>query len=287
VYILPEAREPGDHHVPGDTRTVVSAHGIVGRERETADGTVAEARSWRRAGVSPYSAIPTPPTVGVRWRAPGHRRPGPAPGDRIRADLHAVLSEVGVREALPPQSEDCLAERLTTSLGGAAKRPVMLWLHGGGLTRGTGRTPTYDGGVLARKGVVLVTINYRLGAFGFLAHPELSAESPNNSSGNYGVLDQIAALTWVRDNIARFGGDPGNVTIFGESAGARSVAYLTATPLAAGLFHRAIAESGGSFTPMPALKTEVYGRAHGSVGARLPPSSARGLDALRAKTAAG
>src|SRR5437660_10882089 len=121
----------------------------------------------------------------------------------------------------------------------------MVWIHGGALTRGSGETPTYDGEALANKGVVLVTINYRLGIFGFLAHPELTKESDRNASGNYGLLDQIAALQWVQKNIANFGGDPSRVTIFGESAGSWSVNYLMASPLAKGLFHRVIGDSGG------------------------------------------
>jgi para-nitrobenzyl esterase len=132
----------------------------------------------------------------------------------------------------------------------------MVWIHGGGLTRGSGATRTYDGTPFAKKGVVLVTVNYRLGPFGYLAHPELTAESPQHSSGNYGVLDQIEALKWVQKNIAAFGGDPKTVTIFGESAGSWSVNVLVASPLAKGLFHRAIGESGGSFGPMAYLKED-------------------------------
>ena len=120
----------------------------------------------------------------------------------------------------------------------------MVWIHGGALTRGSGATPTYDGTNLAQKDVVLVTINYRLGVFGYFAHPELMRESPNNAAGNYGVLDQIKALEWVQNNIGSFGGDSSNVTIFGESAGSWSVNLLTASPLAEGLFHKAIGQSG-------------------------------------------
>ena len=123
----------------------------------------------------------------------------------------------------------------------------MVWIHGGALTSGAGSI--YDGEALAKKGVVVVTINYRLGVFGFFAHPELTKESDRNSSGNYGLLDQVAALEWVQKNIAAFGGDPKRVTIFGESAGSWSVNYLTASPLAHGLFERAIGESGAEFDP--------------------------------------
>jgi para-nitrobenzyl esterase len=160
-----------------------------------------------------------------------------------------------------PQSEDCLYLNVWTPAENAtAKLPVMVWIHGGALTRGSGSTGIYDGEALARRGVVLVTINYRLGPFGYLAHPALSRESSHSSSGNYGVLDQIAALEWVSRNIAAFGGDPGRVTIFGESAGSWSVCALVASPLSKGLFHRAIGQSGGCFAPMQYLKEARNGQ---------------------------
>jgi len=146
-----------------------------------------------------------------------------------------------------PTSEDCLYVNVWTAASAGEKRPVMVWLHGGAWTRGSGSLPSYDGTALAKKGLVVVTANYRLGVFGFLAHPELTAESPQHASGNYAILDHVAALKWVRSNIAAFGGDPGRVTIFGESAGSWSVNVVQATPLAKGLFHRAIGESGGQF----------------------------------------
>jgi para-nitrobenzyl esterase len=149
-------------------------------------------------------------------------------------------------------SEDCLYLNVWTAASADERRPVMVWIHGGGLRNGHGGRAAYDGTNLAKRGVVLVTINYRLGPFGFLAHPLLSTEDEHGSSGNYGMLDQIAALEWVRDNIAGFGGDPERVTIFGESAGSLSVSYLQASPLAAGLFHRAIGESGS------ALRSSTY-----------------------------
>ena len=119
----------------------------------------------------------------------------------------------------------------------------MVWIHGGGFTHGFGHQPGYNGTEFAKRGVVLVTINYRLGALGFMSHPALSAESDHGSSGNYAILDQIAALKWVKENISNFGGNPDNVTIFGESAGGTSVYLLTATPLSKGLFHKAILQS--------------------------------------------
>ena len=156
--------------------------------------------------------------------------------------------------APPPISEDCLYLNIWTPAKSTDDRlPVMVWIHGGGFAHGTGAAAGYDGENLARKGAVVVTINYRLGIFGFLALPELTAESPHHASGNYGLLDQIAALQWVQKNIAAFGGDPSRVTIFGQSAGSVSVNVLMASPLAKGLFARAIGESGGSFDPMPSL----------------------------------
>ena len=155
-----------------------------------------------------------------------------------------------------PQSEDCLSLNVWSAARDASeRRPVMVWIHGGALTRGSGAVDIYDGTKLAEKGVVVVTINYRLGPLGYFAHPELTAESKDHVSGNYGFLDQIAALEWVRDNIAQFGGDPGCVTIFGESAGAMSVCVMTVSPLTKDLFHRAISESGSAFRAFPDLKT--------------------------------
>ena len=144
--------------------------------------------------------------------------------------------------------ENCLYLNVWTAAEDVSEsRPVMVWFHGGGHTGGWGSAQVFDGTALAKKGVVLVSINYRLGPFGFFAHPALSAESPHGSSGNYGLLDKIAALEWVQDNIAAFGGDADNVTIFGQSAGSWSVCYLMVSPLARELFHKAIGHSGGCF----------------------------------------
>jgi para-nitrobenzyl esterase len=145
------------------------------------------------------------------------------------------------------QSEDCLYLNIWTAAPAGESRPVMVFFHGGGNTLWSGSMAVSDGTNLARKGAVVVTLNYRLGALGFLAHPELTAESPNHASGNYGLLDQQAALRWVKQNIAAFGGDPERITIFGQSAGGSDVGYAMASPLAKGLFRRAIIESGGLF----------------------------------------
>jgi para-nitrobenzyl esterase len=164
--------------------------------------------------------------------------------------------------------------------------PVMVWLHGGSNTVGSGTQSTYDGVSLARHGVLLVTLNYRLGVMGFFSHPELTAESPYHSSGNYGLLDQLAALNWVKQNIAQFGGDPDNVTLFGESAGAIDAARLMTSPLAAGLFKRVISESGPAFESGQTLsQAEAFGSA---VSALAPAGNAQStpLQKLRAMPAA-
>jgi len=163
--------------------------------------------------------------------------------------------------------------------------PVMVWLHGGSNTVGSGTQTTYDGVSLAQHGVVLVTLNYRLGVMGFFNHPELTAESPHHSSGNYGLLDQLAALKWVKQNIAQFGGDPNNVTLFGESAGAIDSARIMASPLATGLFRRVISESGPAFEPARKLsEADAFGTA---VSALAPADShLTALQRLRALPAA-
>lgn len=192
----------------------------------------------------PYAA---PPTGELRWRGPQPVEPWT--GVRQAAEFSDVCYQTGrlaemIGEALPPLSEDCLYLNVwSTGVGEKGKKPVMVWIHGGGLTQGWSHQQLYEGSNLAGRDVVLVSINYRLGPFGFLAHPELSKESEYGVSGNYGLMDQVAALEWVQRNIGAFGGDPGNVTIFGESAGGTSVNALCASPLAEGLFHRAIAQS--------------------------------------------
>src|SRR5438552_1842178 len=201
-----------------------------------------------------YKGIPyaAPPVGDRRWKRPQSQAAWP--GVREAKEFSATCMQVpypqtSIYYSPPgPVSEDCLYLNIwTTSQSGKDRRPVMVWVHGGGYTRGTGATPTYNGENLAQKGVVVVTINYRLGIFGFLAHPELTKESDVHSSGNYGLLDMVAALQWVQKNIATFGGDPKRVTIFGESAGSSAVNFLMASPLAKGLFHRVIGESGANF----------------------------------------
>src|SRR5690606_20394191 len=155
-------------------------------------------------------------------------------------------------EGSPPLSEDCLYLNVWTPAKSADDAlPVMVFFYGGAFTDGGGSAPLYDGTALAERGAVVVTMNYRLGPFGFLAHPALTAESEHDSSGNYGIMDMVASLEWGQRNIEAFGGDPNNVTIFGQSAGAMAITSLMTSPLAKGLFHRAIAQSimGGAVAP--------------------------------------
>ena len=185
------------------------------------------------------------------------------------------------------RSEDCLSLNLWTAATTPDDAlPVMVWFHGGGHTGGVGSATIFDGTAMAGKGVVLVTINYRLGPFGFLVHPALTAESPHASSGNYGLLDKIAALEWVRDNIAAFGGDPSNVTIFGQSAGSWSVCYLMASPLARGLFHKAIGHSGGCFQDNRMRLTESVGGGRSAHEVGLDTGSQLGVEGEGAEAAA-
>ncbi len=200
----------------------------------------------------PYAA---PPVGSLRWRPPQAAASWTGTRDSTRP-AHPC-----VQKGRPESSEDCLylnvwtpAQRSTDHL------PVMVWIHGGGFVAGAGYWPDFNGRALARKGVLVVTINYRLGVFGFLAHPDLMKESPHHASGNYGLMDQLYALQWVKTNIAAFGGDPRRITIFGESAGATSIGYLLVSPLARGLFQAAILQSPSRvLLPDPELKNTVNG----------------------------
>ena len=211
-------------------------------------------------GVASFKGIPyaAPPVGDLRWRAP---QPLAAwQGIRKATEFGASCIQSKAGERLPwtkefmvqnDISEDCLYLNVwTPQPKHGAKLPVIVFIHGGGYVEGSGAVEVYRGDNLAPKGVVVVTINYRLGVIGFLAHPELTAESDHHVSGNYGLLDQVAALKWVHDNITNFGGDPQNVTIWGQSAGAMSVATMVATPLAAGLFQHAQADSGLGISAM-------------------------------------
>ncbi len=218
------------------------------------------------ANVRVYKGIPfaAPPVGKLRWS-----EPQPVPkwkGVRSAAKFGDVCIQppgkgrlnIAVLPDSPPMSEDCLYLNVWTPAANAnEKRPVMVWFFGGAFTEGAGSVPLYDGDALARKGVVVVTMNYRLGPYGFFAHPALTADSPHKASGNYGLMDMLASLKWVRANIAAFGGDPRNVTVFGQSAGAMAIASLVASPQSKGLFARAVSESGAwmGLGYSPAMRT--------------------------------
>ncbi len=227
--------------------------------------------SGNHKSITVFKGIPfaAPPTGNLRWKAP---QP-PIPWNGIRkfdTFCNSCAQNLG-KEHLPwtkeykinnTTSEDCLGLNIwTPAKQQSDKLPVLVYIHGGAFKGGSGSVALYNGENLAKKGIVVVTINYRLGIFGFFTHPELSQESLQNTSGNYGLLDQIAALKWIQKNISKFGGNPNNITISGQSAGARSVMTLTASPLAKGLFHKVIAQSGpfSNKTTIPLNESEKKG----------------------------
>lgn len=244
-------------------------------------------------GIYNFKGLPfaAPPIDDLRWRAPkpaeswqdtyvadtfGNRCMQPSDveggffsrlieGHGLGGFKSFLIKRAVAAQKPSPMSEDCLYLNVRTSnlpnedRAANSPQPVMVWIHGGGHQFGSSDFNYYQNNALVKKGVVLVTINYRLGAMGYMAHPELSRTDPNGVSGNYGTLDQIAALKWVRDNISAYGGDPDNVTIFGESAGAWSVTEMMASPLAAGLFHKAIGQSGASSYHMSQMEGEGVG----------------------------
>ncbi|MEV4783765.1 carboxylesterase/lipase family protein [Burkholderia sp. LMU1-1-1.1] len=215
--------------------------------------TGGEIAGTRAGAMRAYLGVPfaAPPVGALRWRAP--QPVVPWQGVKQATGYAPACAQTAVWVA-NPKSEDCLYLNIW-SPEKAAKLPVIVWIHGGGYYGGTAAQGGFDGGNLAGHGAVVVTLNYRLGIFGFFAHPELSAESPDHASGNQGLLDQIAALRWVKSNITAFGGDPERVAIAGESAGGTSVGAMVVSPLAKGLFQRAIAESGYAAVPLDAADT--------------------------------
>jgi para-nitrobenzyl esterase len=239
------------------------------------------------AGILSYKGIPyaAAPVGDLRWRAP---QPAANWASAKNATQYGNTCWQGT--AFGPvdnskASEDCLFLNVWTGAQVTSeRRPVMVWLHGGGFQFGTSGDPRWEGANLAKKGVIVVSLNYRLGAFGFLARTDLDAESDGKSSGMYGLLDQIAALQWVKTNIAAFGGDPDNVTVFGESAGAHAVGMLLASPLAKGTFNKAIAESGAFWeTPKGVMKPHVAAAQIGSrLGAQLGAATLASLRSLSA-----
>lgn len=243
LFCLPIIAAP-----PRKTSRVHTANGVV-------EGVISADDQVRTFKGIPYAAPPVGP---LRWKEPqpaaaweGVR---PASEYGARCMQGAIYSDMIFHDNGP--SEDCLYLNLWMPAHPATARlPVMVWIYGGGFAAGSTSEPRQDGGNLSKQGVLVVSMNYRLGIFGFFSHPELSKESGHHASGNYGLLDQVAALRWVHDNIEAFGGDPDNVTIFGESAGSSSVSALVASPLAKGLFHKAIGESGSVFNLSRELRT--------------------------------
>jgi carboxylesterase type B len=245
-----------------------------------------------------FKGIPfaAPPVGNLRWREPQPVAPWTGVRDATRPGSACTQSSAGLNNFIAPlaaaygarfvgepvkSSEDCLYLNVWMPTGAASRvlLPVMVWLHGGSNIAGSGSQSTYDGAALVSHGVVLVTLNYRLGLLGSFSHPQLTAESPHHSSGNYGLLDQLAALEWVQRNISRFGGDAHNVTLFGESAGAIDAGLLMTSPLAKGLFERVISESGPAFGGGRTLaQAEVVGAAVGKAA----PGASSSLENLRA-----
>ena len=237
-----------------------------------------------KAGVTAYLGIPfaAPPVGDLRWREP--QPVARWQGSRRSVSFAPACMQSGVSmpgEQPPITNEDCLYLNIWTPARSARNLPVIVWIHGGGFKNGSSSMPLYWGDRLARHGVIVVSVAYRLGPLGFLAHAELTAESAHKSSGNYGLLDQIAALEWVQRNIAAFGGDPRRVTIAGQSSGAMSVSILMASPRAKGLFHRAIGQSGGLFEPLQLAPSYLLTNAERDGASYAASIGAASLTALR------
>lgn len=229
-------------------------------------------------GVTSFKGIPyaAPPVGALRWSAPAPVQPWSMPRDATAYGPDCMQNPLpGIKPGERPMSEDCLTLNIwTPKLAKGAKLPVMVWIHGGGFVGGSGTLPETDGSLLAKRDVVIVSFNYRLGRFGFFAHPALS------EGGNWGLMDQIAALKWVQRNIAAFGGDPARVTIFGESAGGESVSRLMASPAAKGLFAGAIVASGGGRDDWPTLAdAQAKGQAFAARAGAADPAALRALPA--------
>ncbi|MCP4750815.1 MAG: carboxylesterase family protein [Proteobacteria bacterium] len=231
---------------------------------ETGSGLVSGLLEGSENAVRAYKGIPyaAAPVGELRWKPP---RPVSWEGVRECREFGPACHQPPVlermyNEPLGPVSEDCLFLNVWTPADtGQGRLPVMVWIHGGGFYLGSAIDSLTSGEALADQGAAVVSINYRLGIFGFFAHPQLSGESEHKASGNYGLLDQIFALQWIKDNISAFGGNPDCVTIFGESAGAASVALLMVSPPARGLFHRAITQSGSAYASFSHLRETLYG----------------------------
>ena len=261
-----------------------------------ADGTVSGSFD-ESTGITTFKGIPfaAPPVGDLRWKAPQPVEPWEGVKECTEFSASPMQAtpmpfSMWTQEFIAPKeplSEDCLYLNVwTPAKDDTEKHPVFVYIYGGGFSSGGTAVPIYDGEEMAKKGLVFISANYRVGTLGFLAHPELTAESPNNASGNYGLLDQVEALKWVNKNIAAFGGDPNNVTIAGQSAGAASINYLVASPLTKGLIHRAIAESGGTVLSNSALGRGGDLKSAEEAGVKFAESlGASSIEELRAKSA--
>ncbi|MXW52427.1 MAG: carboxylesterase family protein [Gammaproteobacteria bacterium] len=275
---------------------------VAAEESESSDeapGLTVETNAGKVRGqledesVRVFKGIPfaAPPVGDLRWSEPRPAESWNGVRDATEFGADCMQPAGGIGSSQAEKSEDCLYLNIW-SVERDEPQPVMVWIHGGGFSFGSGANEGYDGTEFAKSGVVLVTINYRLGLAGFFAHPGLSEESEMGISGNQGIHDQLAALIWVQENIAAFGGDPNNVTIFGESAGSMSVCYLIATPLSKGLFQKAIGQSGGCFNKHPTLddplenpeqtRGELAGGGHaaGVVMAQALGATGEGIEAI-------
>jgi para-nitrobenzyl esterase len=235
---------------------LLTATAAVAQERPVASTDKGRVAGVAAGAVQSFKGIPyaAPPVGPLRWRAPASAAAWSdvRDGSRFGAACPQPSDHKEAWARVGTTSEDCLFLNVWRPAK-AGRYPVMVFLHGGGFTYGAAGVPLYDGAKLAARGAVVVTINYRLGLLGYFAHPALTREDPNGQLGNYGIMDAVAALKWVRTNAAAFGGDPANVTLFGESAGAGVVQLLMGSPIAAGLFHKAVSESGAGGSVLPPL----------------------------------
>ena len=269
---------------------ILSAAATMAADRVKVEGGTLDGSTGTDSSIRVFRGVPfaAPPVGRLRWQPPQPVQPWSdvrsAAAFGARCMQTKVFDDIIFRSQ--SMSEDCLYLTVWTPAKSANERlPVYVWFHGGGFAAGSGDEPRYDGESFAKRGIVVVNANYRLGVFGFFAHPELTAESPHKASGNYGLLDQAAALRWVRDNIKAFGGDPARVTVGGESAGSLSVSALMASPLSCDLFQQGVGESGAFFgrvggrEPFSLAEGEKQGAAFGEA------NGAKSLGELRAKAA--
>lgn len=264
---------------------LLTATNVVAQDRPVASTDKGRVAGTASGAVQSFKGIPyaAPPVGPLRWHAPAEAEDWTdvRDGSRFGAACPQPSDHKEAWARVGPASEDCLFLNVWRPAK-AGRYPVMVFLHGGGFTYGAAGVPLYDGAKLAARGAVVVTINYRLGLLGYFAHPALTREDPSGQLGNYGIMDVVAALKWVRVNAAAFGGDAGNVTLFGESAGAGVVQLLMGSPIAAGLFHKAISQSGAGGSVLPPLATaEVLGEKL-TQAAGLPNVTAAQLRALPA-----